>query len=159
MPFHYSFLELSPYFGLITWNKSPVLYVSAINKNISSYEVGLNLGIKLFQKTKGYWKIITGISNFNYHYENSIKQILYSYQSIDPDGYTYFRNNEIQNYRENTQLNGFSVPILIEKDFYLNRKCGYFIQSGLIYNKIYKNNSTSSASSQYSGLYPDFFKF
>ena len=157
VPFHYSFIELSPYCGLIPWKKSPVLYESAINKNISSYEAGLNLSIKLFQKTKGYWKLVTGISNFKYHYENSIKQIQYTYQSTDPDGYTYFRNNEIQNYKENTQLNGYSIPILIEKDIFLNKKWGYYIQSGLIYNKIYKNNSTSSAISQYSGLYPDFF--
>lgn len=156
-PFHISVIDLSAYWGFIPWSKSPMLYKNASNKNIYSYNAGLNLGVKIHQKSTGYWKISSGLTFFNYRYENSINNILYTYQSVDPDGYSYFRKNEIIKYVENTTISGISVPIILEKGFNYNRKWGFYVHTGLAYNHIYNNNSKSNAISQYSGLYPDFF--
>ena len=93
-PFHLSIIEISPIYGFHPWSKPPILYENVSNTNIFSFETGLNIGVKLHQKPKGFWKIITGITIFKYHYENEINYILYSYNTTDPDGYLYFRKNE-----------------------------------------------------------------
>lgn len=156
-PFRLSFIDIAPTFGLIPSDKSPISFSDAINKNAGSYELGINLGIRLFDKQKGYWKLIAGLTYFSYNGEHTLREYKQHYQTVDPDGANYIRTNEIQNYKQASTISGISIPIVIEKGFNLSKKAGFMINSGIAYGKILESTANLKASAKYSGLYPDLF--
>ncbi len=156
-PFRLSFIDIAPTFGLIPSDKSPISFPNAMNKNAGSYETGINLGIRVVDKQKGYWKLITGLTYFSYNGEHTLREYKQNYQTVDPDGANYIRTNEIQNYKQASTISGISIPIAVEKGFNLGKKTGFMINSGIAYAKILESTAKLNASAQYSGLYPDFF--
>jgi len=156
-PFYVSILDITPMIGFIPWGGSPISYENTNNDNINSIEFGANLGIKIQETQKGYWKAVTGIFSFNYEYRSQFAPQNYSYQSIDPDGSGYIRNISIDNYVETSTVSGISIPLLLEKGFNYKKKFGFYLNGGMSFNKINKSESKSTANGAYSGLYPDLF--
>jgi hypothetical protein len=156
-------LLLQPISGLFFGGASPIIFKANDElknlkiKNNTSYCLGLNLGLLIYQNPKFNVQIKSGLHYIVYNYQQELESYSYLKSSIDYDLSNYIRKTTINNYKETISIKCLSIPFGIQGSYEIYKKTSLFVGIGVeILNPI-GSSFKSKANAAYSGYYPDFF--